>query len=38
MLTELESRIDALQDKLDTFNATTIIPVDRNTVGAAEEQ
>ena len=37
MTTELESRIDALQDKLDTFNATTSIAVDRNTVTAAEE-
>ena len=37
MVIELESRIDALQDKLDTFNATTIIAVDRNTVAAAEE-
>ena len=38
MVIELESRIDALQDKLDTFNATTIIAVDRNTVAAAEEK
>ncbi len=38
MVIDLESRIDALQDKLDTFNATTTIAVDRNTVAAAEEQ
>lgn len=38
MVLELEGRIDALQDKLDTFNATTVIAVDRKTVAAAEEQ
>lgn len=36
MVTDLETRIDALQDKLDTFNATTTIAVDRETVAAAE--
>ncbi|MCE9560767.1 MAG: hypothetical protein K8U57_01805 [Planctomycetes bacterium] len=36
MTTALETRIDALQDKLDTFNATTTIAVDRDTVAVAE--
>lgn len=36
MVTDLETRIDALQDKLDTFNATTTVAVDRETVAAAE--
>ncbi|WP_439624652.1 hypothetical protein [Gemmata sp.] len=34
--TALETRIDALQDKLDAFNATTTIAVDRDTVAVAE--
>lgn len=36
MTTALETRIDALQDKLDTFNASTTIAVDRDTVAVAE--
>jgi hypothetical protein len=32
----LEARIDALQDKLDAFNANTTIDVDRETIFAAE--
>ncbi len=37
MTTELEGRIDALQDRLDTFNANTTVAVERNTVTAAGE-
>jgi hypothetical protein len=36
LTTALEARIDALQDKLDAFNATTNITVDRETIDAAE--
>jgi hypothetical protein len=32
----LERRIDELQDRLDTFNTQTTIPVDRDTVAAAD--
>ena len=36
MTDALEARIDALQDKLDTFNAQTLIPVDAATVALGE--
>lgn len=32
----LEARIDALQDKLDTFNVQTTVPVDAATVAAGD--
>jgi hypothetical protein len=38
-LTEtLETRIDALQDKLDTFNAQTLIAVDAATVAVGDQK
>lgn len=36
MVADLEERIDALQDRLDAFNATTTIAVERDTLDAAE--
>ena len=36
MVEALERRIDAVQDRLDGFNTTTSIPLDRETVAAAE--
>ena len=36
MTDALETRIDALQDKLDTFNAQTLIAVEAATVAAGE--
>lgn len=36
MTDALESKIDALQDKLDTFNAQTVIAVDTATVAAGD--
>lgn len=38
MTDALERRIDALQDKLDTFNAQTTIAVDADTVAAGEQK
>ncbi len=37
MTNGLESRIDALQDKLDTFNAQTLVAVDAVTVAAGDK-
>ncbi|MCI0702619.1 MAG: hypothetical protein L0241_16165 [Planctomycetia bacterium] len=36
MTEALETRIDALQDKLDTFNAKTAIAIDAGTIAAGE--
>ena len=36
MTNALETRIDALQDKLDTFNAQTLVAVDAQTVAVGE--
>ena len=36
MTDALEGRIDALQDKLDTFNAQTLVAVDAQTVAVGE--
>lgn len=36
MTDALEQRIDALQDKLDTFNAQTLIAVESETIAAGE--
>ena len=38
MTNTLEARIDALQDKLDTFNAQTLVPVDAATVAAGDSK
>ena len=38
MTDALEARIDALQDKLDTFNAQTTIAVDAGTIAAGEQK
>jgi hypothetical protein len=36
MVEQLERRIDEFQDRLDAFNNQTAVPVDRETVAAAE--
>ncbi len=36
MTDTLEERVDALQDKLDTFNAQTLVAVDAETVAAGD--
>ena len=38
MTDALEARIDALQDKLDTFNAQTLVAVDAATVAAGDQK